>query len=408
MSEQPRKFDAVLGGNTPPPVTGVVLGGIEGVKRRLESEIVDVRIKALNDALNYGDEGLDLIIGALENDSLQVKGFASRLLKKRGGEKGKQALLEFDPYLYFTKLDDWEVEEFNPEVGIVNPENKAYVVNLDKLQLLIQDDRVNEVEALICYLQDYDVYYEVSQEYDDLAEFLYNHRKQLENLKVLFVGDEEIDTFRKSYLGIGDINFLLSSFPNLEVLHLRGWCAELHCSALGHNNLKTLVIETADISNIAIKIICSLHFPALKYFELWIGRRSENSSNSMIKCLEPILFGESFPNLNYLGIRSSEYSDNIAEAIAESSLITDYPILYNLLILDLSMGNLTDEGLEALLNIPDIHNLHTLDVSNNCITEEFIEEVEQLSPPRCLLISDYQEEIVDRGVGISRYSALHE
>ena len=146
MSEQPRKFDAVLGGNTPPPVTGVVLGGIEGVKRRLESEIVDVRIKALNDALNYGDEGLDLVIQALENDSLQVKSFASRLLKESGGEKGKQALLEFDPYLYFTKLDDWEVEEFNPEVGIVNPENKAYVVNLGNIQYLVQDERVNEVE----------------------------------------------------------------------------------------------------------------------------------------------------------------------------------------------------------------------------------------------------------------------
>ena len=143
MSEQPREFDVVLGGKNPPPVTGVVLGGIEGVKQRLESEIVDVRIKALNDAFKYGDEGLDLVIQALENDSLQVQGFASRLLKEWGGEKGKQALLEFDPYLYFTKLDDWEVEEFNPEVGIMNPEGKAYVVNLGNIQLFIQDKRVS-------------------------------------------------------------------------------------------------------------------------------------------------------------------------------------------------------------------------------------------------------------------------
>ncbi|MGB3759976.1 MAG: HEAT repeat domain-containing protein [Rivularia sp. (in: cyanobacteria)] len=405
---QPREFDAVLGGNTPPPVTGVVLGGIEGVKRRLESEIVDVRVKALSDALNYGEAGLDLVIEALEDDSLQVKSFAVRLLKERGGEKGKRALLEFDPYLYFTKLEDWEAVDFNPEVGIINPENKAYIVNLEKLQLLIQDDRVNEVEGLICHLEDDDVYYEASQEYDDLAELLYNNRNKLENLKALFVGDEQIEQFRKSYQGIGDINFLLSSFPNLEVLHLRGCCTDLHSSALGHNNLKTLVIETADISNIAIKIMCSLNLPALKYFELWIGRRFENSSNNMIKYLEPILFGESFPNLNYLGIRSSEYANEIAEAIVESSLITEYPILYNLLVLDLSMGNLTDAGLETLLNVPDIHNLHTLDVSNNCITEEFLEEIEQLSPPRCLLIPDFQEEIADRGVGISRYFALHE
>ncbi|WP_414621287.1 hypothetical protein [Calothrix sp. CCY 0018] len=31
---QPRRFDVVLGGKNPAPVTGAVLGGIEGVKRR--------------------------------------------------------------------------------------------------------------------------------------------------------------------------------------------------------------------------------------------------------------------------------------------------------------------------------------------------------------------------------------
>ncbi|WP_414621286.1 hypothetical protein [Calothrix sp. CCY 0018] len=240
MSKQPREFDAVLDGNNPAPITGAVLGGIEGVKRRLESEIVDVRVKALSDGLIYGEAGLDLVIEALEDDSLQVKSFATKLLKELGGEKGKQALLEFDPYLYFTKLEDWEVEEFNPEVGIINPENKAYVVNLEKLQLLIQDDRVNEVEALICHLQDYDVYYEVSQEYDDLAELLYNHREDLENLKALFVGDEEIDKFRKSYLGIGDISFLLTSFPSLEVLLVNCRLSRRDC--LSRNEYKCIAL----------------------------------------------------------------------------------------------------------------------------------------------------------------------
>ena len=29
---QPREYDAVLGGQSPPPVEGAILGGIEGVK----------------------------------------------------------------------------------------------------------------------------------------------------------------------------------------------------------------------------------------------------------------------------------------------------------------------------------------------------------------------------------------
>jgi hypothetical protein len=31
-SEEPRKFDAVKGGQVPPPVNGAVLGGIEGLR----------------------------------------------------------------------------------------------------------------------------------------------------------------------------------------------------------------------------------------------------------------------------------------------------------------------------------------------------------------------------------------
>ncbi len=400
MSEQPREFDAVLGGNNPPPVMGVVLGGIEGVKRRLESEIVDVRIKALSDALNYGEAGLDLVIEALEDDSLQVKGFAVRLLKERGGEKGKRALLEFDPYLYFTKLDDWEAVDFNYEVGIINPEGKAYVVNLEKLKLLIQDDRVNEVEALICYLQNHSYKCKIYQEYYDFVNTIFDNRRSLSNLKALFLGDEQRYESRQSYFGIGDINLLLEGYPNLEILHLRGCCNHLECSILGHDNLKTLVIETTYIGNIEFQMMCSLNLPALEYLDLWIdgcfeieiGRQFENSLNNVIKNLKPILFSESFPKLSYLGIHSSKYADEIANAITESSFMADNPIIDHLLILDLSMGNLSDEGLETLLEVPSLSNLYTFNISHNYVTKEFIEEVEQLSPPDCCLIAHPQNE----------------
>jgi len=99
MSEQPRKFDVVLGGKNPAPVTGVVLGGIEGVKRRLQSDISKVQTKALTDALNYGKPGLDVVIQALNSNSFQNKSFAGRLLKKLESDKAKQALLEYNPYL---------------------------------------------------------------------------------------------------------------------------------------------------------------------------------------------------------------------------------------------------------------------------------------------------------------------
>ena len=93
--QEPQEYDAVLGGKNPPPVDGAVLGGIEGVKHRLASEVVEVRVTALQDALNYGDAGLDLVIKALQDESKQVKDLAVELLRKREQVKAKSALLAY-------------------------------------------------------------------------------------------------------------------------------------------------------------------------------------------------------------------------------------------------------------------------------------------------------------------------
>ena len=91
--QEPREYDAVLGGENPPLPDSVVLGGIEGVKRRLASKVVEVRIAALQDALNYGDAGLDLLIEGLQDESTQAKSAAIRLLRDRKELKAQLALL---------------------------------------------------------------------------------------------------------------------------------------------------------------------------------------------------------------------------------------------------------------------------------------------------------------------------
>ncbi|MCC3528927.1 MAG: formylglycine-generating enzyme family protein [Microcoleus sp. PH2017_22_RUC_O_B] len=84
---QPREYDAVLGGQSQVPLGAAVLGGIPGVKSRLASPIVEVKITALSEALKYGDAGLDLIIGALRDEAIQVKLAAYSLLKDRNDLK---------------------------------------------------------------------------------------------------------------------------------------------------------------------------------------------------------------------------------------------------------------------------------------------------------------------------------
>ncbi|WP_293339790.1 formylglycine-generating enzyme family protein [Microcoleus sp. CAWBG58] len=96
---EPREYDAVRGGQNSIPVNAAVLGGIPGVKSRLASPIVEVRIAALSEALKHGEAGLDVIIQALHDESMQVKFAAYSLLKGRNEEKIKQHLrnyFEFD------------------------------------------------------------------------------------------------------------------------------------------------------------------------------------------------------------------------------------------------------------------------------------------------------------------------
>ncbi|MCJ8281386.1 MAG: tetratricopeptide repeat protein [Rivularia sp. ALOHA_DT_140] len=93
--QEPREYDAVLGGENPPPDDGAVLGGIEGVKRRLASDVVEARISALRDALNYADAGLDLVIKALQDESPQIEDVAVELLSDREESKARFALLAY-------------------------------------------------------------------------------------------------------------------------------------------------------------------------------------------------------------------------------------------------------------------------------------------------------------------------
>ncbi|BAY82599.1 serine/threonine protein kinase [Calothrix parasitica NIES-267] len=74
MSEnQPKEYDAVLGGRNPAPVDGAVLGGLEGVKRRFASGDENQKITAALEALKYGDRGFEWVIQILDTQSSEFE-----------------------------------------------------------------------------------------------------------------------------------------------------------------------------------------------------------------------------------------------------------------------------------------------------------------------------------------------
>jgi formylglycine-generating enzyme required for sulfatase activity len=109
--QQPREYDAVLGGNSPSLECAAVLGGIEGVKLRLKNPNSNVRIAALEQALNYGEQGLDLVIAGLKDESVEIQIQAHHILNSRIESKAKQAAFNFNPQ--GLKLEQIEVVTVN-------------------------------------------------------------------------------------------------------------------------------------------------------------------------------------------------------------------------------------------------------------------------------------------------------
>jgi hypothetical protein len=98
--------DAMANKLNQPRSTDLVLGGLEGVKKRLASEAVEQKVAALADAFNYGEAGLALVIEVLKEQSSPIQSVAYLLLKGRAEQQVKEALQQY----YGEKIKSHELD----------------------------------------------------------------------------------------------------------------------------------------------------------------------------------------------------------------------------------------------------------------------------------------------------------
>lgn len=424
-SRQPTEYDLVLGGNNPPPVDGLVLGGIAEIKRRLESNNIEIIKSALSDAIAYQEKGLDLVINALYNTPQEIRQHAVSILRYHKTPKAEQALLDYDPNSLFVRFSDWNLKDFNLESYLDEPVNTAYRIDLDKFSSIISElkkiePQGSKIEALYLPMWSdwaWDCDRGKSVSYKECIDLLLDAHQQLPNLKALFLADDTSDSYawgsRSDYkrykICMEEVCYLLEAYPNLELLHLQGRDG-LELSKIKHNNLKSLVIESRDLCDRALEEVFSLNLPKLEYLELWLGADYEyrrkryhggNNISLLANLFRSLLSKQLFTNLKYLGLCSCEWANDLVYLLKDNSIIN------KLRILNLSKGTLTDEGAEILLNCPAVNKLHTLDVSMNLLSTEMIHKLSQLD---CNVIAEPQD-VPERGeesCGYERYSALYE
>ncbi|WP_375510735.1 STM4015 family protein [uncultured Nostoc sp.] len=411
---QPRDYDAVLGGQSPPPVDGVVLGGIEGVKRCLSNPVTQVRVAALSEALKYGDTGLDVLIQGLQDKSRLVQRFAYRLLRQKVEPQVKQALQTYKPWYLEERFNEYpmnaslfanrQVVDFDPNVGIAEPVNNAYALrcghyeyeqNLpSQLSRLLEEPNSDKLEALVfgLWVEAYEIDSSI------IVQALVDAKQRLTNLKAVFIGDIDSHDCEISWIRQSNISPILQAYPKLEILQVRGGDGLQFSPPIRHNNLKALIIETGGLSRDTVTQIFQMNLPALEHLELWFG--SDNyGGDCWVEDLNQVLFEERFPKLNYLGLRNSQFTDEIV------SVLVGYPIIDSICVLDLSMGTLSDAGAKELLNCSAINNLDILNISESFLSQEMIEKFSKLD---VRVLANNQKEEDDDSYIHSRYCSVSE
>ncbi|MBL8677688.1 MAG: STM4015 family protein [Myxococcales bacterium] len=273
------------------------------------------------------------------------------------------------------------IEQWDNEIGIQNAD-AAIRVGLDYdawedgtklpdlLSELCEDPKAPQIKALVIGAWSFEPEDGASELYARLASPEIVAR--LSSLRALFVGDITGEECEISWITQSDVGPVLRAYPALEVLQVRGGNS-LALSDLSSPALVKLVIETGGLPRSCIESVCNAKLPNLAHLELWLGSENYGADHS-VDDLMPLLSGRLFPKLRYLGLRDSEYSDEIARVIA------DAPVLSQLETLDLSMGTLGDEGAEALLASPQIAKLATLDVSHHYMSDAMVKRLASIGP----------------------------
>jgi hypothetical protein len=81
--DRPNEFDVVMGNQTMISDGSMVLGGIEKIIDRLDTDSIQLKILALKDAVHYGKAGLLLILEHLDHEQFEIQNIAYSLLESR-------------------------------------------------------------------------------------------------------------------------------------------------------------------------------------------------------------------------------------------------------------------------------------------------------------------------------------
>ncbi|WP_436520566.1 STM4015 family protein [Actinoplanes sp. HUAS TT8] len=217
---------------------------------------------------------------------------------------------------------------------------------------------------------------------------------RLPRLRSLFLGDITFDECEISWMKVGDVSPLITAFPQLETLQVRGG-EDFSFSPVASDGLRRLVVQSGGLPAGFTAAVLGSAFPGLTDLELWLGT-PDYSGDTRVADLRPLLDGTLFPQLCRLGLRNAEIADELAAAVAHA------PVVARLESLDLSMGVLSDRGATALLAGQPLTHLRELHLQHHYMSDETAAAVVAALPETRVDVSEPQgEDDDDRYVAVS-------
>jgi hypothetical protein len=214
---------------------------------------------------------------------------------------------------------------------------------------------------------------------------LVQHKRLFSNLTCLFIGDLEMEEAEISWIQQSNISPIYMAFPKLTTLKLRGG-EGLSLGNLSHDRLQTLIIESGGIDKRILEQIHLANVPELTHLELWLGDDNYgcNIGGSDIHAFLDGISAQ-FPRLSYLGLRNYYLSDELAGVIGKAGAPK------NIETLDLSLGNLSDAGAEALIASDKLSHLKTLDLHHHYLTDQMMVKVAAAKIAPTVNLDDQEE-----------------
>jgi hypothetical protein len=277
-------------------------------------------------------------------------------------------------------LNDLPIIEWDHQAptALENPSQHAYRVRTqwdkqdmweDVFHVFLQQAHVDQVAGLVVGSWMFEGSESLSSE--GVVQALVGARRQLPNLRAVFVGDIDADEWQISWIEQTDLSPLFTAYPSLTYFGCRGG-NNLELGAPQHDHLQRLVVESGGTAAQVVRQLGDARLPSLQHLELWIGTRRYGRTVN-IQDIEYLLTHAAWPNLRTLALRNADIADEIAQ------LVPTLPIMGQIETLDLSLGTLSDVGAAALLTLEKAApRLQTLDLHHNYCSEAMLKHLEAL------------------------------